>query len=145
MYVALSSLLWWYLLSLCCLCSAGWATDNHPQVQTHSSCFVHNCQSRGMCVFSKLVLSNPIVNWWDCIIICLCDFPETLVESLCLDVPLCLFIYIYGVNHLRGRDIVMRQARNRLEVWYPYILESCGVHPRNTSGVTEDFTWASHC
>jgi hypothetical protein len=56
----------------------------------------------------------------------------------------CLYI-LYRVDHLQGRDIVMRQARNKLEVWYPYILESCGVHPRNTSGVTEDSTWASPC
>jgi hypothetical protein len=42
-------------------------------------------------------------------------------------------------NHVRDpRDIVMKPPRNgRAKAWYPYVLESCGVHCGNTSNITE--------
>jgi hypothetical protein len=49
-------------------------------------------------------------------------------------------------NHVGDpRDIVMKPPRNgRAKAWYPYILESCGVHCGNISNITEIYYLLFH-
>jgi hypothetical protein len=57
----------------------------------------------------------------------------------------CMAVFVGSA--LQGRDIGMHQEMGQrcpyIQLWYPYILESCCVHYRNISDITtEGSTWA---
>ncbi len=60
---------------------------------------------------------------------------------------------VYRVEALCGEPLVGSALQGRFnvmhpemgQVWYPYILGSCGVPHKNISNITEGSTWASSC